>query len=80
MAMVLEGYELIKGCFEVAQIIYDLTQDTSFLKEKCEELSEQIEFTMEPMQKLEDMEGMEARPPEEINFLKRLSRILGMLH
>ena len=59
MAVALEGYELIKGCFEVARIIYDLTQDTSFLKDKCEELSEQIEFTMEPMQRLEDVEEME---------------------
>ena len=76
MEMFVLAFDVLKGCFEVAKVIRDFAKGATFLKDRCEQLTEHVEDVMQPLEPLQHRQ-MDQETSKVLNkFLSKLSEIL----
>ena len=76
MAVFVSPFDILKGCFAIADVVRESAKGASFLKVRCEQLAEHVEDVMQPLKPLKGRQ-IDAETSNVLNkFLSKLSEIL----
>lgn len=77
MALIIpDPFTLLKGCITVANFIRAVKEDASFMKNRCEQLSDHIDDLIDPLETLECKYGEVQLSMETQKFISKLRTTL----